>query len=352
MERDGHHHHHGIAQDARRLTAAFAVIFVFMIVEVVGGILSGSLALIADAGHMMTDAVALAFAAGAQWISRRPADGRRHFGYRRLQVIVAFVNGLALFALIGWIAIEALRRMFEPTPILSGPMLTVALLGLAANLVAFAILRRGAERNINVRGALLHVMGDLFGSVGAIVAAVVIATTGWTPIDPILSVAVAVLIGVSAWRLVRETFHILMEGAPAGIDTGVLKRVLTEEVPGVTDVHGVRISMLTSDEPRLTMHVCVDRLEIAEKVLVDVKRMLASRFAVSDATVQVETRRCPDAANAMDAGDLRNAAPAHEPARASDAPAPAPATVGRRQSHTAAAGPTAHGRKPSSVLPA
>jgi cobalt-zinc-cadmium efflux system protein len=197
-------HAHG-RKTRQRLGWAFALTAGFMGVEVVGGWLSGSLALIADAGHMLTDAGALALAWYAARVAARPADARRSYGHDRMPVIAAFVNGLALIAIVGWIAYEAIARLLEPAPITALPMLAVAIAGLLVNAAVFAILH-GAEKNdINVRGALLHVMGDLLGSVGAIIAAVVILLTGWTAADPILSLVIVLLIVRSAWGLVRRS---------------------------------------------------------------------------------------------------------------------------------------------------
>ena len=199
---DHHHHHHAHAGDGKRLLAAFFVIAVFMVVEAIGGFISGSLALLADATHMLTDSFALALAASAQWFANRPADKKLHFGYRRTQVLAAFVNGIALAFLLLWIVFEAVHRFFfEPVSVQWPLMLNVAIIGLLANGVAFFILHNSKSDNVNVRGALLHVISDLVGSVAAIIAAIVIATTGWMKIDPILSIAVAALIGRSAWRL-------------------------------------------------------------------------------------------------------------------------------------------------------
>ncbi|MEO1136187.1 MAG: cation diffusion facilitator family transporter, partial [Pseudomonadota bacterium] len=214
-----HDHPQQSGKVTRRLLMALAVITTFMIVEVIGGIISGSLALLADATHMLTDALALTLAASAQFLARRPADTRLHFGYRRAQVLAAFVNGVLLTILLCWIVFEAARRFVNPVEVDAPLMLWVAVAGFIANAIAFFILHRREEQNLNMRGALLHVVSDLLGSAAAIIAALVIMGTGWMAIDPILSVAVAVLIGISAFRLVRETGFIRLEGAPPHIDT-------------------------------------------------------------------------------------------------------------------------------------
>ena len=198
----------------RKVLISFVLIFTFMIVETVGGVLSGSLALLADAGHMLTDAAALALAYAAFRFGRRAADSKRTFGYLRFEVIAGFVNAVTLFAIVAWIGYEAWKRFFNPAPILAGPMMIVAVIGLLVNILVLWIMTRGDTDHVNVKGAILHVVGDLLGSIGAIVAAVVIMLTGWSPIDPILSVLVAVLILRSAWKLLAKSIHILLEGAP------------------------------------------------------------------------------------------------------------------------------------------
>lgn len=295
----GHNHaQHDYAQKGatRRLIYAFAVIFTFMVVEVIGGVLSGSLALLADAAHMMTDAFALALAISAQFFAAKPADGRLHFGYRRAQVLAAFVNGILLAILLCWIVVEAVSRFANPIPIDAPLMLWIAVAGLVANAVAFAILHRPKERDLNMRGAMLHVLGDLLGSVAAIIAALVVISTGWTRIDPILSVLVAVLIGISAVRLIRDAGFILLEGAPDSIDIDALSAGVREESPLIKDVHHVRISQITPDQLRLTMHVCVDHDGDAPEALAAAKHYLERRHNIRESTIQVETGDCLDRA--------------------------------------------------------
>lgn len=287
------------------MLAALCVTLVFMVLEIVGGILSESLALIADAGHMSTDAFALALAASAHWFSRRPADGNLHFGYRRFQVLAAFVNGVLLMVLIGWILFEAVQRFFEPTQVNWSIMLWVAILGLMANAVAFGILTYGNTDNVNVRGAMLHVVSDLVGSAAAVIAALVIMTTGWTQVDPILSVLVALLIGRSALRLIRETGHILLEGAPSNIDVPDLVKSLKEKAPEISDIHKVQIWQLTPDHLRLTMHVAVSRPDAAPGTLARIKAYLEEHYGAIQSTIQIEMKNhCPDLIYANPANDL------------------------------------------------
>ncbi|SUH38656.1 zinc transporter ZitB [Salmonella enterica subsp. enterica] len=232
-----HSHSHGrftLPKDnnARRLLFAFIVTAGFMLLEVVGGILSGSLALLADAGHMLTDAAALLFAFAGGSISRRPPTVRHTFGWLRLTTLAAFVNAIALVVITLLIVWEAIERFYTPRPVAGNLMMVIAVAGLLANLFAFWILHRGSdEKNLNVRAAALHVMGDLLGSVGAIVAALIIIWTGWTPADPILSILVSVLVLRSAWRLLKDSVNELLEGAPVSLDINALQRHLSREIP-------------------------------------------------------------------------------------------------------------------------
>lgn len=284
-------HDHG---NERRVLAALLLTAGFMLAEVVGGILSGSLALIADAGHMLTDAAALGLSWYAFKVSRRPASPARSYGHHRFQVLAAFVNGAALLGVAAWIVIEAARRLLEPVEVLGGTMLAVALLGLAVNVAAFLILHGGHQENLNVRGATLHVLGDLLGSVAAILAAGVILLTGWTPVDPILSVAVVLLIVRSAWALLQRSWHVLMEGAPEGLDVAALSRDLAAAVPGVLDVHHVHAWSLTPERPLITLHATIDEAADHDTVLHRLQEALAGRFDIAHATIQIERGRCTD----------------------------------------------------------
>ncbi len=268
----------------------------FMLVEVAGGLLSGSLALLADAGHMLTDTAALCFAWLAFRLARRPADAQRSYGYHRYQVLAAFVNGVVLIAIVTWIVIEAVERIREPAEILGGLMLAVAVAGLAVNVIAFGILHGGSRENLNVRGALLHVLGDLLGSLAAIIAATVIILTGWTPIDPLLSVLVALLILRSAWALVRQSTHVLLEGTPAEIDVARLKAELVDRVPEVEDVHHVHVWTLASGKLVMTLHAHVRDGADGEHVLRTILSLCRERFGVEHVTVQIEHGRCVDVA--------------------------------------------------------
>ena len=266
----------------------------FMIVEVVGGIISGSLALLADAGHMLTDTMALALAAMAFHVSKRPPDGNLTFGYQRFQILAAFVNGLSLLAVVGWILFEAISRFINPNEILGETMLVVAAAGLVVNLISFAVLHSGDQDNLNIRGAALHVAGDLLGSVAAIVAALVIIYTGWLLIDPILSVAVAALILKSAWSLVKRSGHILLEGAPEWLDVQMMQDRIVAGVPGVCEIHHVHIWGLTPQELMLTMHMSVTDDATQSEIVREAKQFLKNEYGIGHATIEVDVNGCSD----------------------------------------------------------
>jgi cobalt-zinc-cadmium efflux system protein len=292
-----HAHHHVPAVDGkneRRVLVAFVLTAVFTLVEAVGGFVSGSLALLADAGHMATDTAALGLAWTAFRASRRPSDSRRTYGYHRLQVMAAFVNGLALIAIVAWIGYEAVVRLVSPRDVLPVPMLVIAVAGLAVNIVSLSILRRGSSDNLNVQGAALHVLGDLLGSVAAIVAAVVILTWNWTYIDPLLSILVALLVLHSAWRLVKRSAHVLLEGAPDWIDQEAMKRDMAARLPQVRSVHHVHTWLLTQERPLMTLHAEVDEDADHQKALQAIREFLRQNYGVEHATIQVESGACPD----------------------------------------------------------
>jgi cobalt-zinc-cadmium efflux system protein len=292
----GHAHHHATAASARAIGIAALLTGGFMLVEIIGGILSGSLALLADAGHMLTDFAALAMAWLAFRLARRPADHRRTYGFDRLSVLAAFVNGIALFAVTIWIFIEAVERLATPRPVAGGLMLSVATVGLLVNLLAFWVLSRGDRSNLNLRAALLHVAGDLLGSIGAIVAALAILWTGWTPADPILSVLVSLLILRAAWAVLRDSAHILLEGTPADFDAAEIAADLGAEIPGLAEVRHLHAWSITESRPMVTLEAVVADGADAEAVRRAVKARLATRFGFDHATV--ETLPPDDAADA------------------------------------------------------
>lgn len=258
-----------------------------MVVEVAGGIISGSLALLADAGHMATDFAALALAWAGFAISRRPASWKYTFGYQRFQTLAAFLNGISLIVIAIWIVFEAAHRFQNPSEVLAGPMLYVAIAGLVVNGIVFWILTRGDNHNLNMRGAVLHVLGDMLGSVAAIIAALAIMQTGWMPIDPLLSVLVALLIVRSAWSLVRESAHVLLEGAPTGFDRREIIADLMAEVPGLLNVDHFHIWSLNADRPLVILEAYIERRVSIEETNVQIKARLHERFGIDHATVDV-----------------------------------------------------------------
>ena len=278
-----------------RVIIALTLTGLFMIVEIIGGILSGSLALLADAGHMLTDTMALALAAVAFHVSKRPADARRTFGYQRFQIIAAFVNGLSLLLIVGWILVEALRRLIAPSEVMGMTMLVVAAAGLVVNIIAFAVLHGGDRDNLNIRGAALHVAGDLLGSVAAIVAAIVIIYTGFMAIDPILSIVVAFLILKSAWALVRQSGHVLLEGAPAWLDREEMQQRLRDRIPSVDGIHHVHVWGLTPQDLMLTMHLRLrSDVDNPTAIVRQVKSILKANYGIGHSTIEVETDDCAD----------------------------------------------------------
>lgn len=294
-DHDHAHVHEASESNLKRVMIALVLTGTFMFVEIVGGILSGSLALLADAGHMLTDTMALALAAAAFHVSKRPPGGSLTYGYQRFQILAAFVNGLSLLFIVGWILYEAVERFVTPRDILGETMLVVAVAGLVVNIISFAVLHTGDQENLNIRGAALHVAGDLLGSVAAIVAAIVIIYTGWTLIDPILSVAVAMLILRSAWSLVKRSAHVLLEGAPDWLDVSDMQERVVANVPGVSGIHHVHVWGLTPQQLMLTMHVTLaDNVPSQSDVVRCVKAFVEQEYGIGHSTVEVEIDGCAD----------------------------------------------------------
>lgn len=286
------HTHTENSGNRNRLLAAFLVTALFMVAEVVGGLISGSLALLADAGHMLTDAAALFMALLAVHFAKRKPNARHTFGLLRLTTLAAFMNAIALVVITVLIVWEAIRRFMAPAPVAGGFMLVIAIAGLLANLLAFWLLHRGSEeKNLNVRAAALHVLGDLLGSVGAIVAALIIMYTGWTPIDPLLSILVSLLVLRSAWALMRESFHELLEGAPAALNVEKLKRGLTQGIAEVRNVHHVHLWQV-GEKPVITLHVQVVPPYDHDALLRRIHDWLNDNYQLAHATVQMEYQRC------------------------------------------------------------
>ena len=288
------HSHSHTDGNRSRLRAAFLVTALYMLAEVLGGWLSGSLALLADAGHMLTDTAALFVALMAVQFAKRPPNKRHTFGLLRLTTLAAFINALALLVITVLIVWEAIQRFAHPQPVAGGMMLTVAIGGLLANIASFWLLHHGSdEKNLNVRAAALHVLGDLLGSVGAIVAAIIIMLTGWTPIDPILSIVVSLLVLRSAWGLIKESTQELLEGSPAHIDIDKLQRSLTLNIPEVRSIHHVHVWQV-GEKPVITLHVQVIPPRNHDELLHSIHHYLHEHYQIAHATVQMEYQPCSD----------------------------------------------------------
>lgn len=297
---DHHHHGHGHvhASDGGgregKLLLAFALTAITLVVEAVGGWMSGSLALLADAGHMLVDAAALLFAWLGAHFARKPADARRSFGYGRLEILVGYSNSLVQFVLVAWIAGEALMRLNDPQPILSGMMLWVAVAGLVVNAFVLFVLSGHHHDDLNTASARLHVLGDLFGSVGAVAAALLIGRFGWLWIDPLLSVLVSLLILRSAWRLMRRSAHILLEGAPEGIHADLVAGAIESEVEGVCGVHHVHVWQLANGYHVATLHAQLrDGLD-PDAAIHAIRHLLDGRFRIEHVTIQIERGDCAE----------------------------------------------------------
>jgi cobalt-zinc-cadmium efflux system protein len=288
----GHSHAHGhlderLDTDRRALAIALGLILVLLVGEVVAGIVADSLALLADAGHMLTDAAALGAALAAAAIAGRPAQGRWTFGFRRVEILAAQLNGLTLVLVAGWIVYAAVRRLADPPEVRGGLVAVVALGGVAVNLVATLVLSRSSRRSLNVRGALVHVATDLAAFAGTAVAGALILVTGWDRFDPLASLAVAVLMLWTGYRLVRESTGVFLELAPATIDPDDVGRAIAA-VPGVVECHDVHVWTVTSGFPAFSAHVLVAPDADCHALRRDVEAMLAERFELAHTTLQVE----------------------------------------------------------------
>ena len=287
LAHDGDAQDHHLPSDAmtiRALAFALALTGGYAIVEAVGGFLAGSLALLSDAGHMATDAAALGLALFAQWVARRPPSPRASYGYARAEVLAAFVNALALLLLVVFIVVEAIARITRPAPVAGGAVLSIATVGLLVNIATAWMLSR-ASTSTGARSALLHVLSDALGSVAAIVAGTVIILTGWTPIDPLLSLLTAVLILRSTWRLLAKTTGVLMEGVPAHLDYRAIGKALSG-VSGVSSVHDLHVWHMSASHAALSAHVAIDDGAQWPRILDDARRMLATRFRIDHVTLQ------------------------------------------------------------------
>ncbi|HEX8718927.1 MAG TPA: cation diffusion facilitator family transporter [Gemmatimonadaceae bacterium] len=282
-----HGHDHG-ADHARRLRVALYITALILVAEIVGGFAANSLALLADAGHMLTDVAALGLSLFASSFGNRPETPKRTYGYRRLEILAAFLNGATLLLVSGFIVYEAIRRITAPEPVGGTLMLIVAAIGLAANVVAARTLHPASSGSLNVRGAYIHVIGDLLGSVGALIAALLIRFTGWLPADPIASIVVTLLVIRSAWLLVRESVDVLLESTPANISAGAVRTQL-EAIPGVESVHDLHVWSVTSGVVAMSAHAIVRESDRHQHVLEHVHDAMRL-FGIQHVTIQLERR--------------------------------------------------------------
>ncbi|WP_153127050.1 cation diffusion facilitator family transporter [Peribacillus tepidiphilus] len=298
----GHHHGHGSHShvhhtNKRALLISFFLIFSFLVVELIGGILTNSLALISDAAHMLSDAAALGLSLLALKIGEKQANETKTYGYKRFEILAALLNGVTLLLISVYIFYEAYHRFFDPPEVMSFGMLTIAGIGLLVNILAAWILTKGdTNENLNLRSAFLHVLGDLLGSVGAIVAGLLILFFGWNIADPIASVLVSVLVLISGWRVTKESIHILMEGRPVHIDLQEVKSKLVS-LSGVTSVHDLHIWSITSGFPALSCHLVVHSRIDRDQVLYEAKAMLQKHFGIQHSTIQIEgeqSKKCTE----------------------------------------------------------
>lgn len=285
-------HDHGVgAGKERSLWIALGLTGTFMVAEVVAGIVSGSLALISDAAHMLTDAAALAIALAAVRIGRKPADRNRTFGYYRFEILAAAFNALMLFAVAIYILVAAYERFRSPPEIQTTAMFVVAVIGLGVNFISMRLLASGKDGSLNVKGAYLEVWSDFLGSVGVIAGAILIGLTDWTWVDPVIAVAIGLWVLPRTWVLLKESLNILLEGVPKGVDVEKMMRAI-EQVPGVVSVHDLHVWSLTSGKPSLSAHVVHDEALAHDALLEPLKALLARDYAIYHTTIQLETTPC------------------------------------------------------------
>jgi cobalt-zinc-cadmium efflux system protein len=284
-----HHHAHGLdrTRGRRALTAVLALTATYTVVEFVGGLATDSLALLADAGHMLGDTATVTLALFASWLAARPATAQRSFGYRRAEILAALANGAALVAVAIWVFVEAVDRLSHPPKILAGWVLVVAGIGLLVNLLAAGILARAAGESLNVRAAYRHVLADIAASAGVIAAALVVLATGWRYADPLVGMAIGLLVLASSWTILRDSVSILLESTPAGIDARDVGLRMAE-VEGVAEVHDLHIWTITSGFPALSAHVLVRSGDDCHARRRELEAILADEFGLHHTTLQVE----------------------------------------------------------------
>ncbi len=299
-EHQGHHHSENqmgspIVSTARTRRKKLAIVFglttVYMIAEVIGGMATHSLALLADAGHMLTDAGALALALIAIWFSERPATPKKTYGYYRVEILAALINAVVLLLISFFILYEAYRRFEHPPEVHSGPMLVIATIGLVINLISMKLLGEHSHGSLNVRGAYLEVLSDMLGSLGVIVASVIILMTGWQLADPLISAGIGLFILPRTWTLLNQTIHILLEGTPAGIDLESVQEGM-KAVKGVKVVHDLHVWTITSGVDAMSGHVTVEDVNQGDRILAELQKMLKDKFGIQHTTIQLEAERC------------------------------------------------------------
>ena len=284
----GHDHGSGGVKYEKPLWWAFGLTAAFLIAEVIGGLLTNSLALLSDAAHMATDVVALAISLVAVWLSRKPPDARQTYGYARMEAIGALVNGGMLFLVAGYILWEAVGRFRQPPEVSSTGMLVIAGLGLIVNLFSMRLLKAGSGDSLNIKGAYLEVWADMLGSLGVIAGALVIRFTGWMWVDPIVAVGIGLWVLPRTWILLRDTTNILLEGVPRGIDLGGLRTAL-QAVPGVDGVHDLHVWSMATNDASCTVHLSISDSAETDRIRLDVEALLRDRFDITHSTVQTES---------------------------------------------------------------
>lgn len=288
------HHHSHVSKpnksNQKKVLIAALLTASYMLVEIIGGLWVNSVALIADGVHMLTDAMALLVAWWGFHMSQKSATERMTFGFQRFQILTAFVNGFTLLLIVIGIVVMAVQRFLDPQPIMGKEMFIIAVIGLLNNLIVFWILHSGDQHNMNMRGATLHFLGDTLASIGVIAGAVIIYYTGWFVVDPILSIAIAMIIGIGAYRLVKESAHLLLEGVPAGYEIQDIKEDLEAHFDFITDVHHIHLWAIAEDQVMMTLHAKTDLQHMSDVVLAEMKSYLLEAHQVHHVTLQLETQ--------------------------------------------------------------
>lgn len=291
-----HHHNHIAKADhhsQRKVMIAAIITASYMLVEIIGGLWVNSIALVADGVHMLTDAMALGIAWWGFHMSQKPATERMTFGFQRFQILTAFVNGFTLLLIVGGIVIMAIHRLMVPQEIMGKEMFIIAVIGLLNNLFVFWLLHSGDQSNMNMRGATLHFLGDTLGSIAVIGGAIVIYYTGWMTIDPLLSILMALIIAVGAYRLTKESGHILLEGVPSGYEIPAIVKALELQFEFLTAVHHIHVWAISEDQVMMTLHAKTDLAYINDNTLCEIKLYLLEEHKIHHVTLQLETEILP-----------------------------------------------------------